>query len=179
MCSPVENHDLVPSLPDHCKSQTHPGLSECSDRPSIQVKPSPVNRMVTTSTGVQMDLSKVVHPSCGPLCHSSEPQGSIACISSPRPKCLGYRCSEHKLVGSQCLYLPSHGSPLQGDPKNQAMQLPHNCNCPRLARDALVLGPGAALHRDPSYQCQRHSSNSPTSRCFTTSLSFSTFTPGV
>ena len=29
---------------------------------------------------------------------------------------------------------------LQGDPKNQAKQLPH-CNSPRLARDALVLGP--------------------------------------
>ena len=34
--------------------------------------------------------------------------------------------------------------------KNQAMQLPNNYNSPRLARDALVLGPGAALNRDPT-----------------------------
>ena len=34
--------------------------------------------------------------------------------------------------------------------KNQAMQLPDHCNSPRLARDALVLGPSAALNRDPT-----------------------------
>ena len=53
----------------------------------------------------------------------------------------------HKLVGSYCLCLPSHGTPSQGDPKNQ---LPHHSNSPRLARDALVLGPCAALNRDPT-----------------------------
>ena len=60
------------------------------------------------------------------------------------------RCSEHKLVGSQYLCLPSHASPSQGDPKNQAMQMPHHCNSFRLAMDALVLGPSAALNRDPT-----------------------------
>ena len=39
-------------------------------------------------------------------------------ISCPRPKCLGHRCSEHKLDGSHCLRLPSDGSPSQGDPKS-------------------------------------------------------------
>ena len=34
--------------------------------------------------------------------------------------------------------------------KNQAMQLPNHCNSPWLARDALVLGPSAALNRDPT-----------------------------
>ena len=83
------------------------------------------------------------------FCHSPEPQTSTICVSSPRPKCLGHRCSEHKLVGSHCLCLPSHGSPSQGDPKSQAIQLPDHHNSPRLARDALVLGPSAALNRDP------------------------------
>ena len=32
----------------------------------------------------------------------------------------------------------------------QKMQLPDHCNSPRLARDALVLGPSAALNRDPT-----------------------------
>ena len=58
--------------------------------------------------------------------------------------------SKHKLVGSHCLCLPSNGSPSQGDPKDQTMQLPDHCNSPRLARDALVLGPSAALNRDPT-----------------------------
>ena len=30
------------------------------------------------------------------------------------------------------------------------MQLSHHCNSPRLARDALVLGPSAALNSDPT-----------------------------
>ena len=34
--------------------------------------------------------------------------------------------------------------------KNQAIQLPDHSNSPRLARDALVLGPSAALDRDPT-----------------------------
>ena len=103
--------------------------------------------MVNASTGVQTDL---VHSSCRSICHSSEPQTSTVRISCPRPKGLGHRCSEVKLDGSHCLCLPSDGSPSQGDPNNQAMPLPDHRNSPRLARDVLVLGPSAALNRDPT-----------------------------
>ena len=106
--------------------------------------------MVTASTGVQTDLSEVVYPSCRSICHSSEPQTSSVHVSSPRPNCLGHRCSIHKLDGSHCLCLPSVSCPSQGDPKNQEIQLPDHCNSPRMARDALVLGPSAALNRDPT-----------------------------
>ena len=74
MCSPVEDHDLMPSLPDNLESQIHSRMSECDCRPYVHVKPSAVNRMVTASTRIQTDMSKVVHPSCRSLCHSSEPQ---------------------------------------------------------------------------------------------------------
>ena len=139
VCSPVEDHDLVPSLSHNLESQTHSRVSECDGRPSVEVKPS-----------AQTDLPKVVHTSCRLICHSSEPQTSTVRISCPRPKGLGDRCSEHKLDKSHCLCLPSNGSPSQGDPKNQTMLLPDHCNSPRLARDALVLGPNAALNRDPT-----------------------------
>ena len=71
------------------------------------------------------------------------------CLLS-QPPGLGHRCSEHKLDGPHSLCLPSNGSPSQGDPKNQAMPLPDHSNSPRLAGYALVLGPSAALNRDPS-----------------------------
>ena len=101
------------------KARHIPGcLNVIADQVQVQVEPSPVNRMVTASAGVQTDLSQVVHSSCRSICHSSEPQSSTVCISSPRPKCLGHRCSEHKLMGFHCLSLPSHGSHSQGDPKN-------------------------------------------------------------
>ena len=150
VCTPVEDHDLVPSLPHNIESQTHSRLPQCDGRPAVQVQPSSVDRMVVTPAGVQTNLPKVVHSSCRPVCHSSEPQAPSICVSYPRPTGLGHRCSEHKLDGSHCLCLPSNGSPLQGDPKNQAMPLPDHSNSPRLARDALVLGPCAALNRDPA-----------------------------
>ena len=144
--SPVENHDLVPSLQNNIKSQTHSRVSECDGQPTIQAKLSTINRMVTAST----DLSQMVHPSCRSICYSSEPQTTTVRVSSPRPECLGHRCSKHKLVGSHSLCLPSNDSSSQGDPKDQTMQLPDHCNSRRLARDALVLGSSAALNRDPT-----------------------------
>ena len=150
VCSPVEDHDLVPSLPHNIESQAHPRVPECDSRPAVQVQPSAVNRMVSASAGVQTDLPKVVHTSCRLICHSPEPQTSTVRISCPRPKGLGHRCSEHKLDEPHGLCLPSYGSPSQGDPKDQAMPLPDHRNSPRLARDALVLGPSAALNRDPT-----------------------------
>ena len=150
VCSPVDDHDMVPSFSHNIESQTHPRVSECDGRPSVQVEPSTVDRMVTASAGVQTDLSKVVHTSCRSICHSSEPQTSTLRVSNPRPKCLGHRCSEHRLDGSHCLCLPFDSSPSQGDPKNQAMPQPDHHDSSRLARDALVLGPSTALNRDPT-----------------------------
>ena len=114
--SPVEDHDLVPPLSHNIKGQTHSRVSECDGGPPIQVQPSAVDRMVTASTGVQTDLPEVVHSSCGPVSHSSKPQTPSLRVPNPRPKGLGHRCSEHKLDGSHCLWLPSDG-PSQGDQK--------------------------------------------------------------
>ena len=132
------------------KARRIPGCLNVMANLLSRLKPSAVNKMVTASTGVQTNLPKVVHSSCRPICHSSEPQTSTVCVSSPRTKGLGHRCSEPKLDGSHCLCLPSDGSPSQGDPKNQAMPLLDHRNSPRLARDALVLGPSAAMNRDPT-----------------------------
>ena len=150
VCSPVEDHDLVPPLPHNIESQAHSRVPECDGRPTVQVQPSAVNRMVSAPTGVQTDLPEVVHPSCRLICHSPEPQAPTVRVSYPRPKGLGHRCSKHKLEQPHCLCLPSYGSPSQGDPKDQAMALPDHRDSPRLARDALVLGPSAALNRDPT-----------------------------
>ena len=110
--SSVEDHDLVPSLQDNLKSQTHSRVSECDCQPFVQV-----DRMVTASIDTQTDLSKVVHPSCRSIFPSSEPQTSTIHVSSSRLKCLGHRCPKLRLDGPHCLCLPSYGSPSQGDTK--------------------------------------------------------------
>ena len=46
VCSPVEDHDLVPSLSHNIERQTYSRVPECDGRPSVQVEPSAVNRMV-------------------------------------------------------------------------------------------------------------------------------------
>ena len=148
--SPVENHDLVPSLPYNIESQAHSRVSKCDGRPPIQVQPSAVNRMVSAPSGLQANLPEVVHPSCRLIRHSPESQTPSICVSYPRPKGLEHRCSKHKLDQPHGLRLPSYGSLSQGDPKDQAMPLPDHRDSPRLARDALVLGPSAALNRDPT-----------------------------
>ena len=58
----VENHDMVPSLSHNIESQTHSRVPECDGRPSVQVKPSAVNRMVTASAGVQQICQKWFTP---------------------------------------------------------------------------------------------------------------------
>ena len=50
--STVEDHDLVPSLPHKIESQAHSRVPECDGRPTVQVQPSAVNRMVSTSAGL-------------------------------------------------------------------------------------------------------------------------------
>ena len=127
--SPVEDQDMVPSLSHNIKSQTHSRVPECDGRPSVQVEPSAVNTMVTASAGVQTDLSKWFTPHIDLFATHLNHKLPLY-MSSPRPKCLGHRCSELKLDGSHCLRLPSNGSPSQGDPKNQTMPLPDHHNCP-------------------------------------------------
>ena len=104
VCTPVENHDLVPSFSHHIESQAHSRVSECDGHPTCQVESGPVDRMVTTSTGVQTDLPKVVHSPRGPIRHLSEPQASTVRVSYPRPEGLGHRCSKHKLDRSHTAY---------------------------------------------------------------------------
>ena len=106
MRSPVETHDMVPSLQDNPQGQAHSRVPECDGGPSVQIKPSPINRMVTASAAVQTDLSKVVKSSCGPFCYSAEPQ--VPLYVSPVP-------DQHAwdIVALNTLV----GSPTQDDPK--------------------------------------------------------------
>ena len=120
--SPVEDHDLVPSLPDNIKSQTHSRVSKCDGRLSVQVKPSPVNRMFK-----QICLKRFT-PHVDLFATHLNHKVPLYVSPVPDQKYLGHRCSEHKLVRSHCL--PSHSSPSQGDPKNQAIQLPDHFIAP-------------------------------------------------
>ena len=83
------------------------------------------------------------------ICHSSEPQPSTVRISCPRPNAWdidGLNINWTALTAY--VYPPT--ALLHRVIQNQAMLLPDHRNSPRLARDALVLGPSVALNRDPT-----------------------------
>ena len=106
VCTPVEHHDLVPSLPHNIESQAHSRLSQCDDRPPVQVPPSSVDRMVFLSTVFQANMPKVVHSSCRSVCHSSESQTPSLCVSYPRPTGLGHRYSNLNWTGLTAYVYP-------------------------------------------------------------------------
>ena len=99
VCFSAEKHNLLPSLHNNTMSQTHSSMPKCDGRLLVQISSEPIKRMVPTPSGVQADVSKVVHSSYRPICHSSEKQASMIHISSSRPTNVEHRCSEYKLLG--------------------------------------------------------------------------------
>ena len=145
----------MPSLPDNSKSQTHLRVSECDGRPSVQVEPSPVNRMVTASAGVKTDLvfKQICHKWFTPHIDLFATLPLNHKVLSPVPDQNAWDIDALNISWSG---LAAYAYPLMAllyrviQKKNQAIQLPNHCNSPSLARDALVLGPSAALNRHPT-----------------------------
>ena len=59
--SPVEDHDMVPSLSHNIKSQTLSRVSERDGRPSIQVEPSTVNRLSSNGSIVERGFRNAIN----------------------------------------------------------------------------------------------------------------------
>ena len=126
--------------------QAYSIVPKCDGQLVVQGNSDPINRKITVSSCFQADLSNVVHSSYKLICHSSEPQTSSIHIPNSR----AWKIDALDIDWSALTCLPSCSSVSQDNPENMSMQLLHNTNSPRLARDALVLGPTAALNRDPS-----------------------------
>ena len=130
-------------------SQAHSRVPKC-DGQLIKFDSNSISRIAITSAAVQVDWSKVVHSQYRPVCHWSEPQGSTVCVQIFRPRSMENRCSEHKLVRSHSIHLPTHSSPSQVDLENPSVQLSYNPNSPKLAGDVLVFPASAALNGNPT-----------------------------
>ena len=105
--------------------------------------------MVTASAGVQTDLSQVVHSSCRSF--ATRLNHKVPLYVSPVPDQNAWDIDALNINWSG---LTAYAYPLMAllhrVIQNQEIQLPNHCNNSRLARDALVLGPSAALNRDPT-----------------------------
>ena len=60
VCSPVETHDMVPSLQDNPQGQAHSRVPECDGRPSVQI-----NQVQSTESSLHplvfKQICQVVH----------------------------------------------------------------------------------------------------------------------
>ena len=74
-------------------------------------------------------------------------QTSNLCITSPRCKCTEHRCIEHLLGGSGWLCLLSCSSHSKSHSENEHLQVQNDCSGPRVAHDALVLGPSESINQ--------------------------------
>ena len=141
----MEDHELVSSIQNISTCQTHSRVPKCDRRLSVQINSNSVNGVVSTPSGVQKNLHKVVHTSGGSLCHSAKPQVATICFSSSRSKHMEHRCSKHKLVKPCSLCLCSNSSTSKSNTKGPPVQLPPNPDSPGLAGHALVLGSGPSI----------------------------------
>ena len=155
VCSPVEDHDLCHHYQITLKPDTFTGcLNVMVD---LLSRSNPV-QSTEWSLHTQVFNRSVVHPSCKSICHLSETQTSTVCVSSPRTKCLEHRCSKHNWSDLTAYVYPPTAL-LHKVIQNQAVHLPDHCDSSRLARDALVLGPTAALNRDLSSASSHNNSS--------------------
>ena len=122
--SPVENHDLVPSLPYNIESQAHSRVSECDGRPPIQVQPSAVNRMVSAPSGLQANLPEVVHPSCRLIRHS--PHHKLPLYVSPIPDPRAWNIDALNINWTN---LTAYAYPPTALPLHKVIQKIKQCHC--------------------------------------------------
>ena len=75
--------------------QIHSRVPKCDRGFPVQINSNSVNGVVSTPSGVQKNLHKVVHTSAGSVCHSAKPQVATIRLSSSRSKRMEHRCSKH------------------------------------------------------------------------------------
>ena len=150
VCSPVETHDMVPPLQDNPQVQADSSVPECDGRPSVQSTEWSLHQQV-----FKQICQKWFIPHVDILATR---------LNQKVPLYVSLVQDQHawdkdalNIVWSglsACGYPPM--SLLHMVIQNQANPLPHHCNNPRLARDALVLGPSSSSPRKshPNYQCQ-------------------------
>ena len=131
------------------KSQTHSGLPECHSRQSLQEGQNNSNRMVSSSSNVQLNLQSLAQTNGGHVCHQIESQTTNLCLTSPRCKCNEHSCIEHLLGGSGRLCLLSCSSHTKSHTENEHLQVQDDSSSTRVAQNALVLGSSESVNQNP------------------------------
>ena len=149
MRSPVEDHDLGPSLPHNIETRHVLGcLNVMADLLSRS------NQVQSTEWSLHPQVFKQIFqkwftPHVDLFATHLNHKLPLYVSPIPDPRVWDIDALNINWTNLTAYAYPPT-APSQGDPKDQAMLLPDHRNSPRLSRDALVLGPSAALNRDPT-----------------------------
>ena len=149
LCPPVEASVLVPSQGHNPTGQTHSRSLECDSRQTFQAQSSNPDGVVPLSTGVQSVVLQVGPSTSGFVRDPVQSQATQLCVTGAGPGSLGSGCPEFILGTAERVRFPSSLPASTGDLKITGSGLSQNdTDCPRLAKHALVLGPGGSISAD-------------------------------
>ena len=163
LCPPVETSVLVPPQRHNLEGKAHSGSLERDSGQTVQTQPSDSDRVVPISAGVHSLVFQVDPASGGFICNPVQSQATTVCLTGTRLDSLGSRCPESTVGSIGGVRLSPRVSAPPGNLKVQGSGLsqddPHR---PRLAKHALVLGPGGPVRSDSLQASPGTGSSDPT-----------------
>ena len=149
LCPPLEASVLVPSQGHNPASQTHSRPVECDSRQTVPAQSGNSDRVVPFSKGVQSVVFQVGPSNSGLVYDQIHPQAPQICIASAGSVSLGGGHPELTLGTPERICIPSNFPASTSNLEAAGSGLQENdSDCPRLAKHALVLGPGGSVGSD-------------------------------
>ena len=163
LCPPLETSSLVQPEGDCVTSPTHSGSPECHCRQTVPTQTGDSDRMVSPLGDFRPSLPEVAHTCSRLICNQVQSQTSQICISSSGQVSLAGRCVEPPVGGHGCLCLPSDSSSgTHGLQTSGPWVPPSHSDCSRVAKHAMVLGPGQHVGSNSSLSSQGEEFVNPT-----------------
>ena len=151
MCLTMENPDLVYQETSDTESPTHSGLAERGGRQAVQIRTDHSNRVVPPSAGIRSNMLQVAPTSNRPLCHQIQQQATSLCVTLSGSHGLSSGCTQPTMGGSGPLCFPPNSHIGQGSGEVAGLPVQQNhSDRPRVAKHALVLGPGSHVQSNPT-----------------------------
>ena len=150
LCSPLETPSVVQPKEDCITSQAHSGSPKCHCRQTIQTQTGDSDRVVSPSGDFRQSLPAVAPTGSRLICNQIQSQTPQVCVSSSRQVGLEGGCVESPMGGPGRVCLPSDGSSGTGGHQTLGPRLsPTHSDCSRVAKHAMVLGPGQHVSSNP------------------------------
>ena len=145
VCPPLEAPILMPSQGNCPEGQTHSRSLECDSGQAFQTQSSDPNRVVSISAGVQPFVFQMGPTTSRLVCNPVQSQASSVCITGTGSDSLGSGRPQSPMGKFLSTNLP--GSPGGGQNDRSGLS-EDDSHCSRLAKHALVLGPGKFVGSD-------------------------------